>query len=363
MNLKKIIDEELESMTFNELKNRRSIKMKKNVNFSVKRTASAVAAVIAAAALLAVSTSAMGLWSISDFINRTFPGRTEEVQPYAFSSGISEGSTNQFNFSAGNFLCDGNALITEFVVTKADGSEFTQEEFLSLSFDTKLVFPDINGIDSEIRNGGAGYRISDDNLSWIITRTYDSLPRKIKPGDNLQVKIDGVQEFVIKTENGGGNYETIDDGTVIFNFTVPEMPDPIPLVFKNENGEKVFEAELTNLTMTARADEPIFTKYDTAEYILYPDDITGYDEHVEWYISNPTNPKFYDENMELTENNPYNGTKYIINSDGNSQRLIPSCTKGCREENASILFVDAPEFENARYIEWYNCIAEIPQNE
>ncbi len=33
--LKKIIDEELESMTFNELRNRRSIKMKRN--FKIKK--------------------------------------------------------------------------------------------------------------------------------------------------------------------------------------------------------------------------------------------------------------------------------------------------------------------------------------
>lgn len=356
--LKKIIDRELENMTFNEVKNRRSIKMRKNVNFSVKRVTAAAVAVIAAATVLAVSTSAMGLWSISDFINRIFPDRNGEIEPYAFSSEISEEATDQFNFSAGNFLCDGNALITEFVVTKADGGEFTQEEFLSLSFNDGLVFPDITGMDSEIRNGGATYRISDDGLSWIITRTYDNLPRKIISGDNLQVKFDGVQEFVINTENGGGNYETFDDGTVIFNFTVPEIPDPIPLVFKNENGDKVFEAELTHLTMTASADEPIFNKY--GEYVLYPDDISGYDEQVEWYISNPTNPKFYDENMQLTDDNAYNGNKYIINDDGSSQCMIPSCGKGCSGQNASILFYDDPEFEEARYIEWFDCIAEIP---
>lgn len=359
--LKKIIDKELESMTFNEVKNRRSIKMKKNVNFNIKRTTAAAVAVIAAAMALAVSTSAMGMWSISDFIDRVFPDRNGEIEPYAFSSGVSEGSTNQFNFSAGNFLCDGNTLITEFVVTKIDGSEFTQTDFVSVSFGDKLIFPDMPDI--EVTSGGTRRTVSDDNLSWIVTRTYYDLPRKIKSGDKLQVKIDGVQELVIKTENGGGDYETFDDGTVIFNYTVPEIPDPIPLVFKNENGEKVFEAELTHLTMTANADEPIFDKYDTAEYILYPDDISGYNEQVEWYISNPTNPKFYDENMQLTENNAYNGNKYNVYDDGTSQRLMPSCSKGCSGQNASILFKDNPEFEKARYIEWFGCIAEIPQNE
>lgn len=357
--LKKVIDKELESMTFNELRNRRSIKMKKNFKF--KKAAAVCAAAIAAAMLLAVSTSAMGLWSISDLIGRVFPDRNEEIQPYAFSSEINEGSTNRFNFSAGNFICDGNNLVTEFIVTKADGSEFTQEEFTTLSFNDWLVFPDITGMDSEIRNGGANYQVSDDGLSWIVTRTYDQLPRKIKSGDELQIKIDGVQKLVIKTENGGGDYETIDDGTVIFNFTVPEIPDPIPLVFKNENGEKVFEAELTRLSMTAVADEPIFSKYGDAEYVLYPDDISGYDAQVEWYISNPTNPKFYDENMELTDDNAYNGTRYIIiRDDGIPQRVIPSCSKGTSGRNASILFNDNPELEKVKYIEWFGCIAEIP---
>ncbi|MBD5140747.1 MAG: hypothetical protein HDT25_04955 [Ruminococcus sp.] len=354
---KKIIDKELESMTFNELRNRRSIKMKKN--FRIKKVTAVCAAAIAAAMALAVSTSAMGMWSISDFIGRVFPDRNSEIEPYAFSSGVSEGSTNQFNFSAGNFLCDGNTLITEFVVTKADGSEFTQADFLSISFNDKLVFPDMPDVD--VSSGGIRRTVSDDNLSWIVTRTYDDLPRKIKSGDKLQVKIDGVQKLVIKTENGGGDYETFDDGTVIFNFTVPEIPDPIPLVFKNENGEKMFEAELTHLTMTAVADEPIFSKYGDAEYVLYPDDISGYDEQVEWYISNPTTPKFYDENMELTDDNAYNGTKYsIIKDDGIPQRVIPSCSKGTSGRNASILFKDNPEVEKAKYIEWFGCIAEIP---
>lgn len=354
--LKKVIDKELESMTFNELRNRRSIKMKKN--FKIKKITAVCAAAIAATMALAVSASAMGLWSMSDFIKRVFPDRNEEIQPYAFSSGVSEGSTNQFNFSAGNFLCDGNTLITEFFVTKADGSEFTQADFISVSFADRLIFPDMP--DVNVSSGGIRRTVSDDNLSWIVTRTYTDLPRKIKSGDKLQVKIDGVQKLVIKTENGGGDYETFDDGTVIFNFTVPEIPDPIPLVFKNENGEKMFEAELTHLSMTAYADEPVFEKYDTAEYILYPDDISGYDEQVEWYISNPTNPKFYDENMELTDDNPYNGNKYEIQKDGTSQRLMPMCLKGCSEHNALILFTDDPEFEKAKYIEWLGCTAEIP---
>lgn len=355
--LKKIIDKELESMTFNELRNRRSIKMKRN--FKIKKITGVCAAAIAAAMALAVSTSAMGMWSISDFIGRVFPDRNAEIQPYAFSSGVSEGSTEQFNFSAGNFLCDGNTLITEFVVTKADGSEFTQADFLSISFSDRLVFPDMPDVD--VSSGSTGRQVSDDGLSWIVTRTYDQLPRKIKSGDKLQVKIDGVQKLVIKTENGGGDYETFDDGTVIFNFTVPEIPDPIPLVFKDGNGEKVFEAELTHLTMSAYADEPIFEKYGDAEYILMPDDISGYDAQIEWLISNPTNPKFYNENMELTDN-VYNGNKYIVNSDGTTQRMAPACLKGTSASghNASILFKDNPEFENAKYVEWFGCIAEIP---
>ncbi|MDE5860439.1 MAG: hypothetical protein K2H23_08690, partial [Oscillospiraceae bacterium] len=191
---KNIIDKELESMTFNELRNRRSIKMKKN--FKIKKITTVCAAAIAAAMALAVSTSAMGMWSLSDLIGRVFPDRNDEIQPYAFSSEINEGSTNQFNFSAGNFICDGNTLVTEFIVTKADGSEFTQEEFTTLSFNDWLVFPDITGMDSEIRNGGANYQVSDDGLSWTVTRTYGQLPRKIKSGDQLQIKIDGVQKFV-----------------------------------------------------------------------------------------------------------------------------------------------------------------------
>ncbi|MBD5147038.1 MAG: hypothetical protein HDT21_14215 [Ruminococcus sp.] len=354
--LKNVIDKELESMTFNELRNRRSIKMKKNFKF--KKAAAVCAAAVAAAMLLAVSASAMGLWSISDFIGRVFPDRNDEIQPYAFSSEINEGSTNQFNFSAGNFICDGNTLITEFIVTKADGSEFTQADFLSISFNDKLVFPDITGIDGEVWSGGARTQVSDDGLSWIVTRTYSQLPRAIRSGDELQVKIEGVQKLVINTEDGGGNYETVDDGTVIFNFTVPEIPDPIPLVFKNENGEKVFEAELTQLTIKAYADEPIFDEYE--DFIFVPDDIVAdYDALTSWEIEKPITPKFYDENMNLTDN-AYNGNKYHVNSDGISQHLSPdyySCFVG---DHAEILFYDDPKIEEAKYVKWFDCIAEIP---
>lgn len=352
--LKKIIDEELESMTFNEVRKRRSIKMKRN--FSIKRVTAACAAVIAAAMALAVSTSAMGLWSLSDFINRVFSDRNDEVQPYAFSSEINEGSTNQFNFSAGNFICDGNTLITEFLVTKADGSEFTQADFTSVSFNDKLVFPDMPDVD--ISSGGTRVQVSDDNLSWIVTRTYDQLPRKIKSGDKLQVKIDGIQKLVIKTENGGGDYETFDDGTVIFNFTVPEIPDPIPLVFKNEDGEKMFEGKLTHLTMKVTADKPIFDKYEQ-EYGLMPDGLTDYDAQTNWEIFNPTTPKFYDKDMNLTDN-AYNGKKYDVNSYGVSQHTSAECYKSFFGNHAYILFNDDPKIEEAKYVEWFDCTAEIP---
>ncbi|MDE7301822.1 MAG: hypothetical protein K2N60_00730 [Oscillospiraceae bacterium] len=354
--LKNVIDKELESMTFNELRNRRSIKMKKNFKF--KKAAAVCAAAVAAAMLLAVSTSAMGLWSISDLIGRVFPERNEEIQPYAFSSEINEGSTNQFNFSAGNFICDGNTLITEFIVTKADGSEFTQADFTSLSFNDKLIFPDIPGMDGEVWSGSASTQVSDDGLSWIVTRTYSQLPRAIKSGDELQVKIDGVQKLVIKTENGGGDYETFDDGTVIFNFTVPEIPDPIPLVFKNENGEKVFEAKLTHLTMKAIADKPIFDGYES--YVIPPDDvIADYDALTNWEIEKPTTPKFYDENMNLTDN-AYNGNKYHVNSYGISEHMSPDYDSFFVGDHAEILFRDDPKLDEAKYVKWFDCIAEIP---
>ena len=361
--LKKVIDKELESMTFNELRNRRSIKMKKN--FRIKKITAVCAAAIAAAMVLAVSTSAMGLWSMSDFINRVFPDRNGEIEPYAFSSGVSEGSTNLFNFSVSNFLCDGNTLIAEFFVTKADGSEFTQEDLIVSPLNDKLIFPDIDSY------GGSGYEnydISDDKLSCIVTRTYTDLPRKIKSGDALQIRIVGAKTSVSSYyENGDRkNYEICDDGTVIFNFTVPEIPDPIPLVFKNENGEKAFEAELTHLSMTAYADEPIFDKYNTSDYIryaLYRDYISDPDEQAEWderFISDPTTPNFYDENMQLTDN-IYNGTKsHAVDSSGIEQRWYPDCIKYFFGQHASITFTDDPEFENAKYIEWLGCIAEIP---
>lgn len=352
--LKKIIDEELESMTFNELRKRRSIKMKKN--FKIKKITAVCAAVIATAMALAVSTSAMGLWSISDLIDRVFPERNGGVQPYAFSSEISEDTTEQFRFSTGNFICDGNNLITEFIVTKTDGSEFTQADFTSVSFNDKLVFPDMPDVDAT--SGGTRQQLSDDKLSWIVTRTYSELPRKIKSGDELQIKIDGVQKFTITTENGGGDYKTFDDGTAIFNFTVHEIPDPIPLVFKNGNGEKVFEAEITPLSMTAIADKRVFDLYE--DYVIVPDDIAGdYDAHVNWEIDKPITPKFYNENMELTDT-AYNGKKYITNSDGITQHMMPSFDSAYSGNNASILFRDDPKIDEAKYVEWFGCIAKIP---
>lgn len=361
--LKNVIDKELESMTFNELRNRRSIKMKRNLK--IKKITAVCAAVIAAAMALAVSTSAMGLWSMSDFIKRVFPDRNDEIQPYAFSSGLSEGSTDRFNFSAGNFLCDGNTLITEFIITKADGGEFIREDFVS-PFSDKIVFPDMPDVYSA--GGAVSCHISDDKLSWIFTKTYYNLPRKIKLGDELQIRIDGTKgSFSFNDENGDQkNYEIYDDGTVIFNFTVPEIPDPIPLVFKGANGEKVFEAELTHLSMTAVADEPIFDNFNMSDYIqyaLYRDEISDPDKRAELderFLVDPTTPKFYDENMQLTDN-IYNGTKsHIIDSSGIEQRWNPVCLKYLSGQNASILFTDDPEFEKAKYIEWCGCIAEIP---
>ena len=329
--LKNVIDKELESMTFNELRNRRSIKMKKN--FRIKKVTAVCAAVIAAATVLAVSTSAMGMWSISDLIDRVFPDRNDEIQPYAFSVELSDGSTQQFNLSAGNFICDGNNLVTEFLINKIDGSEFTQEEFGTLSFNDRLVFPDITGMDSEIRNGGTNYQVSDDGLTFIITRTYNNLPRKINSGDELQIKISGVQKWVVSNDNENIDLQTIDDGTALFNFTVPKIPDPIPLVFKNENGEKVFEAELTRLSMTA------FNVYE-----LMPDDISDHDAQIQWLMFNIATPKFYDENMNLT-NNEFNGY---------------NCTTAFTERNASILFNEDPKIDEAKYVKWFGCTAEIP---
>lgn len=337
--------------------------MRKNVN--IKKITAVCAAVAAAAMALAVSASAMGLWSMSDFIKRAFPDRNSEIEPYAFSSGLSEGSTDRFNFSAGNFLCDGNTLITEFIVTKADGSEFIQEDFV-LPFSDKLVFPDMS--DAYAAGGAVSCNISDDKLSWIFTKTYYNLPRKIKSGDELQIRIDGTKgSFSFYYENGDQkNYEIYDDGTFIFNFTVPEIPDPIPLVFKDENGEKMFEAELTHLSMTAVADEPIFDNYNMSDYIqyaLYRDDISDPVKRAELdeqFLVDPATPKFYDENMQLTDN-IYNGTKsHAVDSSGIEQRWYPDCLKYVFGQNAAITFTDAPELEKAKYIEWFGCIAEIP---
>ena len=174
----------------------------------------------------------------------------------------------------------------------------------------------------------------------------------------MQVKIDGIQELVIKTENGGGDYETFDDGTVIFNYIIPEIPDPIPLVFKNENGDKVFEAELTQLSMTARADEPIFDEYEA--YIIPPDDIVAdFDALMNWEIEKPDMPKFYDKNMELIDN-AYNGNKYHINSNGGTQHMSAECEISYAGDHASILFYDDPKIDEAKYVKWFDCIAEIP---
>ncbi|MDE7290151.1 MAG: hypothetical protein K2N71_11740 [Oscillospiraceae bacterium] len=319
--------------------------MKKN--FRIKKITVVCAAVVAAAMALVLSTSAMGMWSLSDLIDRVFPDRNDEIQPYAFSVELSDGSTQQFMLSTGNFICDGNNLVTEFLINKIDGSEFTQEEFGTLSFNDWLVFPDITGMDSEIRNGGADYQVSDDGLTFIITRTYNNLPRKINSGDELQIKISGVQKWTVSNDNGDADLQTIDDGTVFFNFTVPEIPAPIPLVFKNENGEKVFEAELTRLSMTAVADEPVFSGYELMPddiYELIPDDISDYDAQIQWLMFNIATPKFYDENMNPT-NNEFNGY---------------NCMTGFSGQNAHILFNEDPKIEEAKYVKWFDCIAEIP---
>ncbi|MCM1024184.1 MAG: hypothetical protein NC395_09020 [Prevotella sp.] len=371
MNLKKIIDEELESMTFNELKNRRSIKMKKNVNFSVKRTAAAVAAVIAAAALLAVSTSAMGLWSISDFINDVFPNRTgagrETVESYMFEANAETTENSmQYDIAFDNVICDGNILIAQFAVTRSDGGEFDESNVPNIMFNDDLIFPDIhdvNNLEDGSHTGGCHSVLGGDKKTVIVNREYTVLPREVRTGEELYIRFSGLKELTVNPDMLSADLKDLDDGKQVIKFTVPEIAEPTPLEFKNPQGETVFTAKLTPLSMAARVDKPVFAKYDTAEYILYPDELTGYDEQVEWYISNPQNPKFYDENMELTENNPYNGNKYIINSDGNSQQMIPVCEKVCNGDCATIIFGDDPKIDEARYIEWFGCIAEIPQNE
>ncbi|MDE6746799.1 MAG: hypothetical protein K2J72_09200, partial [Oscillospiraceae bacterium] len=92
---------------------------------------------------------------------------------------------------------------------------------------------------------------------------------------------------------------------------------------------------------------PVFSGYELMPddiYELMPDDISDYDAQIQWLMFNIATPKFYDENMNPT-NNEFNGY---------------NCMTGFSGQNAHILFNENPKIEEAKYVKWFNCTAEIP---
>ena len=370
--LKNVIDKELESMTFNELRNRRSIKMKKN--FKLKKAAAVCAAAVAAAMLLAVSASAMGLWSIYDFINDVFPNRNaselEKVEPYAFEVNAETNENSMhYDISFDNVICDGNILIAQFVVTRSDGGEFSEENIPNILLSDDLIFPDIHDINnpddgSHVGSGGS-YTLSSDKRSFVFSRQYADLPRTVRSGDELYIRFSGLRTISINPDKTA-SLETLDDGRQVIKFTVPEIAAPIPLEFKNPQGETVFTAKLTPLSMKAVSDNFSFDVFSTAVREL-PDSIDPYDALAvaDWYAdeSQRTNPSAYPKLLDINMNyieNACNGNVYRIDGFGYERLMSPDIGLYSGETESIAVFHSNPELEKVKYIEWFDCIAEIP---
>lgn len=372
--LKNVIDKELESMTFNELRNRRSIKMKRN--FKIKKITVICAAVIAAAMALAVSTSAMGMWSISDLIGDFFPNRNaserEKVETYAFEvNAETEENSMQFDFSLDNVICDGNILIAQFNVTRNDGGVFTNESCPNILWGDDLIFPDIHDVNnpedgSHVGWGGGSGSLSEDKRSFTFNRAYIDLPRTVRTGDELLIRFSSVHQLKVK-KGRPVSVEPLDNGKQIIKFTVPEIEEPVPLEFKNPYGEVIFTAKLTNLSMKAVSEKLDF-EHRALDSSAIPDSIDPLDAQAvaDWYADygnlgprSMINPKFLDENMEYTEN-VYNGNVYRTNSFGYTEVQNPEGGTVSGKNDSVCFFGSDPELEKAKYIEWFGCIAEIP---
>lgn len=366
--LKKVIDKELESMTFNELRKRRSIKMKRN--FRIKKITAVCAAVIAAAMALAVSTSAMGLWSMADLINDIFPNRNaaekEKVETYAFEANTEKAENSmQYDISFDNVICDGNILIAQFMVTDNDGGVFTEESCPNIYLADDLIFPDIHDINNKDDGSHVGSShniLSGDGQSLIINREYADLPRTVRTGDELYIRFSGLRELSISPDKTA-SLETLDDGRQVIKFTVPEIIEPVPLKFKNPQGETAFTANLTHLSMKAVSENFDFESLAIAA-TEPPSDIDPLDAQA--VADNDClekrsmlYPKFLDENMEYTEN-VYNGNVYRIDDYGNKIPISASVGSYSGKNDSIVVFHDDPELEKAKYIEWFGCIAEIP---
>lgn len=296
-------------------------------NFGIKRVTAVCASVIAAAMVLAVSTSAMGLWSMTDFIKAFFPSsRVDTVQSYSFKpSAEIEKNSEVYDISFENAICDGNFLLGQFVVTRSDGGELKDEDFTNVFFPDSLFFSDIDDETDSIGKGCATNKLSDDKRSLIINRMY-YLPRAARTGDELCIKISLADRLVKYPDKTAGKKPWCENYTLV-RFTVSEIVMPVPLNFIDKQGKIAFKADLTPISLKAYSDNKPFDEFAFDVY-----------------------PKWLDENMEYVEQTSNSVGKYdnSIIIDGNT---------------AVAILVSDPELEKAKYIEWFDCIAEIPENE
>ncbi|MDE5992351.1 MAG: hypothetical protein K2G87_04800, partial [Oscillospiraceae bacterium] len=154
-------------------------------------------------------------------------------------------------------------------------------------------------------------------------------------------------------------------GRQVIKFTVPEIAAPIPLEFKNPQGETVFTAKLTPLSMKAVSDNFSFDDFSMAGSEL-PDSIDPYDAQAvaDWYADeshriNPSAyPKFLDGNMDCIEN-ACNGNVYRIDGFGYERLMSPDIGLYLDETESVAVFGSDPELEKVKYIEWFGCTAEI----
>lgn len=120
--LKKIIDKELESMTFNEVKNRRSIKMKKNV----KLNKAAVSAIAAAAAVVVIGGTVCAVTGrFDEFFGTLSRSEVHDSDPIKGNlPAVGKNSADMseyYNFPEANFETDGS-VTAEFLGVYGDSS-------------------------------------------------------------------------------------------------------------------------------------------------------------------------------------------------------------------------------------------------
>ena len=200
--LKKIIDKELESMTFNELRNRRSIKMKKN--FKIRKITAVCAAAIAAVVIVGGT-----VYAVSGRFDEFFSALSRsEISDSTAESGLlpsvgenTADMSEYYNFPEAHFETDGNVsaellgvygdsstLMLSMVITPENGVDISN---MCMPFYFTLKTPD--GSEKTLGQSGMSgipeFTPSDTDGSYFLT-FYLTDPNMA--GSRLLIESDGI---------------------------------------------------------------------------------------------------------------------------------------------------------------------------